>query len=123
MHASRPRTRPKQWKRGGGQQRISEGVKSMRSPIARELFIRLLRMLVKLAMGCIQLTDVLTWRLLDLQLIHWCIEGCTHHGYVFSVLQRPNPSQIFERYLVVEPLHILGIHQTSLLGSLPFLTP
>lgn len=41
-HARRPRTRPKQWKRGGGQQRMSVGVKDMRSPIERALLMRLL---------------------------------------------------------------------------------
>jgi hypothetical protein len=34
--------RPKQWNRGGGQQRVSEGVSFMRSPMKRELFMRLL---------------------------------------------------------------------------------
>lgn len=34
--------RPKQWKRGGGQQSVSEGVRDMRSPMKRELFTRLL---------------------------------------------------------------------------------
>ena len=42
MQASSPRTRPKQWKRGGGQQRMSDEVKDMRSPIERALFMRLL---------------------------------------------------------------------------------
>lgn len=40
--ASMPRTRPKQWKSGGGQQRMSKGLKSMRSPMKRELLTRLL---------------------------------------------------------------------------------
>jgi hypothetical protein len=40
--ARRPRVRPKQWKRGGGQQRVSVGVRCMRSPMKRELFVRLL---------------------------------------------------------------------------------
>lgn len=38
--------RPKQWNRGGGQQRMSSGVRFMRSPMNEELFIRLLEMLV-----------------------------------------------------------------------------
>ena len=38
----RPRTRPKQWKRGGGQQRASAEVKDMRWPMKRALLIRLL---------------------------------------------------------------------------------
>lgn len=40
--ANMPRTSPKQWKSGGGQQRISKEVRSMRSPMKRELFTRLL---------------------------------------------------------------------------------
>lgn len=40
--ASIPRTSPKQWNRGGGQHRISKEVRSIRSPIKRELLTRLL---------------------------------------------------------------------------------
>ena len=40
--ASMPKTNPKQWKSGGGQQRMSKDVRFMRSPIKRELFTRLL---------------------------------------------------------------------------------
>lgn len=42
----RPRTRPKQWKRGGGQQRMSEGAKDILVPMKRALLIKLLKMLV-----------------------------------------------------------------------------
>lgn len=41
-HARRPNTSPKQWKRGGGQQRISDEVNDMRLPMDRALLIRLL---------------------------------------------------------------------------------
>ena len=44
--ASTPKTRPKQWNKGGAQQRISFDVKFMRSPMNRELFTRLLEMSV-----------------------------------------------------------------------------
>lgn len=40
--ARRPRTRPKQWNRGGGQQRMSLWVRARRSPMKRALFTTLL---------------------------------------------------------------------------------
>jgi hypothetical protein len=40
----RPRTRPKQWNNGGGQHRISEGVRAKRRPILRALLRRLLEL-------------------------------------------------------------------------------
>jgi hypothetical protein len=43
IHARRPRTRPKQWKSGGGQQRISDDVKDIRSAIELALLMRLLK--------------------------------------------------------------------------------
>jgi hypothetical protein len=50
--ARRPRVRPKQWKRGGGQQRVSSGVRFIRSPMKEELFIRLLRNVSLLERTC-----------------------------------------------------------------------
>lgn len=41
--ARTPRTSPKQWKRGGGQQRIEEEVNARRNPIEVALFIKLLQ--------------------------------------------------------------------------------
>jgi hypothetical protein len=40
--ARTPRTRPKQWKRGGGQQRMSKDVNASLSPIEFVLLMRLL---------------------------------------------------------------------------------
>lgn len=42
MHARTPRTSPKQWKRGGGQHRMSEDVKANLSPMELALLMRLL---------------------------------------------------------------------------------
>lgn len=44
--------RPKQWKRGGGQQRVSSGVRFIRSPMKEELFIRLLGYVSLLEQAC-----------------------------------------------------------------------
>lgn len=43
--ARNPRTKPKQWNRGGGQQIMSDGVRCIASPTKRALFRRLLRTL------------------------------------------------------------------------------
>lgn len=48
MQARRPRTSPKQWNSGGGQQRMSEGVNDIRSPIELALFMRLLFFISKI---------------------------------------------------------------------------
>lgn len=81
--ARTPRVRPKQWKRGGGQQRVSEGLSCMRSPMKRELLMRLLWCeFVSLAGHTSKrveerrregrrLTSVLTWLLLACLCFHW----------------------------------------------------
>ena len=48
--ARKPKTKPKQWNRGGGQQIMSAGVRCIASPTKRALLRRLLRLLVRLSL-------------------------------------------------------------------------
>jgi hypothetical protein len=75
MTASKPSTSPKQWKRGGGQQRTSLCVKSKRSPMKRALLMILLdvnstRVSFWVCYGG-KHTDVSSSQLSDFLLIHW----------------------------------------------------
>jgi hypothetical protein len=51
--ASRPRTRPKQWNKGGGQQRMSLGVSESRVPMKRAL----LSMELETKLACLRVSE------------------------------------------------------------------
>lgn len=126
MQARRPSTRPKQWKRGGGQQRISEGVKDIRSPMERELLIRLLEV-CQLAKGgkveCLEKrpTGELALLLWGHPSSHWCIAGCRHHGYAALVVLPQTLLLIYLSCILQSLLCILETLQSilSLLSHVP----